>query len=258
MKKLLLAVCLAFLGTQAFSAPDAQAWTHTGYFTRVIVLGHNFDRVTVTASGCYLHFTVYFNAPYYKYQSDYHMNYYRFQAKVTLGTGAWIRTPVFYNSAPGRREYTYTHNTSDQGCWAVRYSRVSYLVVHGCQGRSCYVRPIDSGPNRRTTNTWTDTGYFTNLWVKGYQFSSLTANNLSYNPCKMMLKISFTSPTSYRHNMRATVTLGRGYRAKTITSPLFYNAGYGNREYTFYYDTTPYGCWGSSFRKVAYLHVQVW
>lgn len=138
-KALVFAFALAMITTVAYQQ-DAQAWSHTGYFTRVIVLNHNFHKVRVNNGGCYLYFTVYFSAPGWKYSSpSYHMNYYRFQAKVTMSGGAWIRTPVFYNNAPGERTYTYTHNTGPQGCWAVRYHQVTYLQAVACRGRGCRV-----------------------------------------------------------------------------------------------------------------------
>ena len=248
-----LAVMMVALGVLA-TGTVANAWTDFGNFTQVRVLDHNFERVRVRSSGCFLYFTVYFYAPYYRYQSSYQENYFRFQAKVELDRGAWVRTPLFFNGAPGRREYTYTYNTAHQGCWGMRYHRVRHLTVNGCQGRGCYVRPVTT----QTQPTWNDTGYFHNLWVKGYRFSSVNGANLSYNTCKLKFTVKFSSPSTFRHNIRATVTLGAGYRAKIVTSPMFYNSGVGEREYTWYHDTAPDGCWGSSFRKVRHLQVKVW
>ena len=144
MRKLLVfAFAVALSASAMLYSTDASAWTHTGYFTRVRVLDHNFNRVKVYNSGCYLHFQVYFYAPSYRYRSgSYRLNYYRFQAKVTMSGGAWIRTPVFGNSSLGNLTYTYTHNRGPQGCWGTRYHKVKYLVVHSCRGRGCYVRPV--------------------------------------------------------------------------------------------------------------------
>lgn len=138
MKKTLVA--LAVLFSVSLLAPSfANAWSNRGYFN-LYVLGHRFHSVKVKSgtyrygTQCQLFITVKFWAPT--------PVYHRFQARVTLGSGAWIRTPVFYNQGFGERRYTYTYDTGPQGCWATSYNRVTYLRVHGCSGYGCYLRPL--------------------------------------------------------------------------------------------------------------------
>lgn len=138
MKRTLLALLL-LAGTLAMLPEDATAWRNRGYFN-VHVLGHRFHAVAVRNGSfrdntqCVLKVKVKFWSP----TSYYH----RWQAKVVMDNGAWIRTPVFFNMGYGQRIYNYTFDTSYQGCWATRYHAVSHLKVSGCMGQGCYLRPV--------------------------------------------------------------------------------------------------------------------
>lgn len=61
----------------------------------------------------------------------------RFQNKVKFKTGAWLRTDVWNNSLAGKRKYTYTLDTTNDGCWGAKAQMPAYLWVESCWGTSC-------------------------------------------------------------------------------------------------------------------------
>lgn len=120
--------------------PPPTSWNDTATFSTLSVLGHHFHTALVRNGSpqantqCTLFFRIKFTSP----TSYYH----RFQAKITMSGGAWVRTRAFFNQGYGERVYRFNYDTSAQGCWAQRYHRITYLTVHGCTGYGCYVRPI--------------------------------------------------------------------------------------------------------------------
>ncbi|MCA9522388.1 MAG: hypothetical protein KC609_15510 [Myxococcales bacterium] len=120
--------------------PPPSSWNDRATFSSLHVLGHHFHTATVRngsygdGTQCSLYFKVSFFAP-----STY---YHRFQTKLMMSGGAWVRSPVFFNQGYGQREYRFSFDTTNQGCWARRYHRITFMTVHGCSGYGCYVRPI--------------------------------------------------------------------------------------------------------------------
>ncbi|MBC8343797.1 MAG: hypothetical protein H8E61_07435 [Bacteroidetes bacterium] len=141
MKNLFLTLILIFglsltSHNQSFVS-DGGEWTSSRDFD-VTLYGNNFHTVILTSYPsypCEVHVKVKFYAP--------NNEYYRFQLKVTLESGAWLRSEVFYNSTWGEREFTWSYNTDSQGCWGQSYQAPSYLNVHGCEGYDCPVRGFD-------------------------------------------------------------------------------------------------------------------
>ncbi len=111
-------------------------WSDVGDTTNpLIVLGHQFKTATI-ANGysdkgdlCVMYATVEFVAPYTEYL--------RFQAKITMTNGAWIKSPIFYNDAAGSRQFTFSFNTAADGCWAAQRHYTGNLHVAACRGAGC-------------------------------------------------------------------------------------------------------------------------
>ena len=133
MKKVLLSlVFLAFVCVPM----TAKAWNSTANFN-VYLYGNNFHHVemqSLYSNQCVIEIVVKFYSP--------NANYYKFQAKVTTKSGAWLRSEVFFNSAYGEREFRWTYNTADQNCWGSGFQEPSYLEVHGCEGNTCTPQPF--------------------------------------------------------------------------------------------------------------------
>lgn len=111
-------------------------WIDSGNTTNpLIVLGHEFRAATIQngypdkGDLCVLYATVEFTAPYNEYM--------RFQAKVTMSNGAWIKSPIFYNDSAGSRQFTFSYNTGNEGCWAATQHYTSNLHVAACRGVDC-------------------------------------------------------------------------------------------------------------------------
>ncbi len=111
-------------------------WIDTGDTTNpLVVLGHQFRTATIQngyaekGDLCVLYATVEFTAPYSEYM--------RFQAKITMSNGAWIKSPIFYNDMAGNREFTFSFNTGNDGCWAATRHATQNLHVAACRGANC-------------------------------------------------------------------------------------------------------------------------
>jgi hypothetical protein len=50
---------------------------------------------------------------------------------------------VFGNRGPGRRVYTYRHDTSGEDCWAKKEAHVIHVDVEGCRGKTCSVKEFE-------------------------------------------------------------------------------------------------------------------
>lgn len=111
-------------------------WSDSGNTTDpLFVLGHQFQTASLengySEKGdlCVLYATVEFTAP--------RDEYVRFQAKITMSNGAWIKSPIFYNDAAGSRKFTFSFNTGNDGCWGAERHGTANLHVAACRGANC-------------------------------------------------------------------------------------------------------------------------
>lgn len=133
MKYSALLIGLALVATA--NPAVARGWQRSAPFN-VWADGYKFHRVDVKnmSMGCKVTIAVQFKSP--------NTRYVRFQAKVTFKSGAWVRTSIFHNEHAGWRQFTYQHETKNQGCWGNRAQTPSYLQVSYCYGRNCTVPPV--------------------------------------------------------------------------------------------------------------------
>ncbi len=111
-------------------------WSDVGDTTNpLVVLGHQFHTATIgngypdQGNLCIIFATVEFVAPYDEYM--------RFQAKITMSNGAWIKSPIFFNDAAGSRKYSFNFDTSPDGCWGAQRHYTANLHVAACRGANC-------------------------------------------------------------------------------------------------------------------------
>ena len=116
---------------------DANAWKANGRI-RYDVLGWKFSKVKVQngrldSEKCKIELTLFFKAP--------SIDLIRFKALVKFKSGASMWTPNFENRAIGKRKYSFTFDTTEQGCWAKKKQRPVSLGVLGCfperEGADC-------------------------------------------------------------------------------------------------------------------------
>ena len=114
----------------------ALAWSQSASF-ETHVHGHAFSRVNIQSHDCQLRVGLPFDAPEaaYKHEAP-TRNVYRFHARIKLD-GQSFETPVFQNSAPGARSYSYVKDTKDEGCWAKDEHQLRGVDVEGCRGAGC-------------------------------------------------------------------------------------------------------------------------
>ncbi len=125
-------------GLVLFAPLAAFGWSErAGFETRIH--GHDFSNVAVESSGeCSLKVRVQFDAPADGYKSESAARrFYRFHVRTKLEGGRALVTRVFNNSASGARAYTYTHDTSAEGCWAKQPQKIIGIDVEGCRGAGC-------------------------------------------------------------------------------------------------------------------------
>ena len=119
---------------------QALAWVFEIQFGAT-VNDHKFHRIKAEGNECALKVKLSFTAPEREYDSRAkNRNYHRFKARVLFQNGKAIVTPVFGNSAPGKRAYTYTHDTSGEACWAKEKTAVKDIDIEGCRARGCKVK----------------------------------------------------------------------------------------------------------------------
>lgn len=113
-------------------------WINVGSSTggRLIVLGNEFRAATIQngfpdrGDVCVLYVTVEFTAPYDELM--------RFQARLTMTNGAWLKSPVFSNQAAGSRQYVFPpYDTRNEGCWGAQPHQTQNLHVAACRGIDC-------------------------------------------------------------------------------------------------------------------------
>lgn len=120
----------------------ALAWSQSASFeTRIH--GHSFSRVTVESRGCELQVKLPFEAPAQAYEHEAAArNIYRFHARIKLDKGHELETPVFQNSVPGARQYSFVKDTTTAGCWAKDEHQLRAVDVEGCRGGGCRPDPF--------------------------------------------------------------------------------------------------------------------
>lgn len=119
------------------------SWTQTSKLATT-VHEHEFDRVTVQSSECSLTLKLEFSAPESGYQDRAkNRNRYHFKARVKLDDGRRVDSVEFKTSTPGRKRWTWVHDTSSEGCWAKQKPALRQVVVNGCRGRGCPVPELD-------------------------------------------------------------------------------------------------------------------
>jgi hypothetical protein len=111
-------------------------WSDSGNTTNpLVVLGHEFRAATIQngysdkGDACVIYATVEFSAP--------RSEILRFQAKITMSNGAWVKSPIFFNDSAGNREFTFNYDTSRDGCWGATHHSASNLHVAACRGAGC-------------------------------------------------------------------------------------------------------------------------
>ena len=118
---------------------DSPPWSAQGTFSSLYVLGHRFHTVNVNnGSGgdrCRLYLKVDFSSPAYAYH--------RFQAKVIMTDGSWVKSPVFINRSAGERTYRFQVDTSPSNCWGGTRHTVLKLRVAGCRNPGCVLQALD-------------------------------------------------------------------------------------------------------------------
>ncbi|MCB0257558.1 MAG: hypothetical protein KDI55_27865 [Anaerolineae bacterium] len=117
-------------------------WSDEGTTTNpLIVLGHRFNTARIgngypdKGDVCTIYATVEFTAPYNEYV--------RFQAKITMTDGSWVKSPIFFNETAGSRKYTFKYDTSNDNCWGGRRHYAGNLHVGACRGMNCTPRIDD-------------------------------------------------------------------------------------------------------------------
>jgi len=130
-------LAVALFATASAVSVASLAWTQSAPFeTRVH--GHAFSRVVLESRDCVLDVRLPFDAPEAAYKNDAAptRNVYRFHARIKLDDQTF-ETPIFQNSAPGARSYTYAKDTSAEACWAKREHQLRAVDVEGCRGAGC-------------------------------------------------------------------------------------------------------------------------
>jgi hypothetical protein len=128
-------------GTAGGTPADAESWANDLAPT-VSVNKHAFHDVTARAQGCNIRFGLFFTAPEDQYNDPRNKvrNTHNFQARVRLGDHR-IDSPRFVNRAGGERWFSWTFDSSAQGCWAKDAQKLWKLDVVGCRGERC---PLES------------------------------------------------------------------------------------------------------------------
>jgi len=115
------------------------SWTQ-GSAIQARVHAHEFDRVSIQSQDCSLTAKVWFSAPESGYTDRSKVrNVYRFRARVKLDGGREMTSGEFRTSTPGRKVWTWTHDTSADGCWAKQKPPLRQVLVEGCRGKGCPV-----------------------------------------------------------------------------------------------------------------------
>lgn len=136
------ALATALLLGAAFATPSASAsqpWSTT-IRSNTTVHEHSFDRLLVKGDGCTVSVKVSFDAPAKAYQASVPArNSYLFRARVKLKGGQEVASEVFRSGSPSRRGFTFTQDTTADGCWAKEKNAPIDLKVVGCRGKRCRV-----------------------------------------------------------------------------------------------------------------------
>jgi len=115
------------------------AWTQSSSIA-TSVHSHAFDRVSVKSSECSLELALEFSAPESGYRDrSANRNRYYFEARVKFDGDHHADSVKFKTSKPGRKRWTWTHDTSADGCWAKQKPALRQVIVDGCRGKGCTV-----------------------------------------------------------------------------------------------------------------------
>lgn len=127
-----------------FVAMPALAWAWSqSALINVKVHDHVFDRVSIEAKECSVTAKLHFEAPGQGYASGQReRDYHRFKGRIRLTEGRALVSPVFGNPKAGRRVYTFTQDTSAEGCWAKEQHKLQGVDVEACRGRRCEPEPF--------------------------------------------------------------------------------------------------------------------
>lgn len=136
MKKGLLALIVAALSV-VMLADTAFAWKASAR-AKYNVLGWKFHKVKAQngrlgTEKCKIELTFFWKSPA--------VDPIRFKALIEFKSGATMWTPEFTDSAIGKRKYSYTVDTTAQGCWGSKKQRPVKIAVLGClpqtEGKDC-------------------------------------------------------------------------------------------------------------------------
>lgn len=107
----------------------------------VTVNGHSFHHARVEGAGCNVSVTLSFDAPDKGYSDPKNLvrNYHQFRARVRFAKGQTVTSKVFGNKAAGERTYSFTDDTSADGCWSKQPGKLVKVDVIGCRQRGCDV-----------------------------------------------------------------------------------------------------------------------
>ena len=133
----------ALIGGALLAVPVlAWAWSQSALIN-VKVHDHTFDRVRIASSDCSVTAHLHFGAPKDGYDSGTReRNYHRFKAGIRLTNDQAIVSPLFGNPKPGRRMYTFTYDTTSEGCWAKEQHKLKGVDIEACRGRRCEPEPF--------------------------------------------------------------------------------------------------------------------
>lgn len=127
----------ATLACILFTPLAALAWKSGADFETGIH-GHDFSRADLESDQCTVKVQVLFDAPAEGYRHEAPArNVYRFHVRMKLDDGHQVVTRVFNNRSPGARAYSYTLDTTADGCWAKQERKLQGIDVEGCRGAGC-------------------------------------------------------------------------------------------------------------------------
>jgi hypothetical protein len=86
---------------------------------------------------------LHFDAPFERYKSeDPSKNFYRFRAQLKLSDGRTFLSEPFNNETGGLRVMAFTHDSTEDGCWAKEPHKLRKLEVNACRGKDCGLEPF--------------------------------------------------------------------------------------------------------------------
>lgn len=131
---------LLVLGAVACCPALALAWTSGSPFSAT-VHNHTFSRVDAESDECSIKAKLQFTAPAEQYREPNAVrNYYRFKARLRFASGKQAASPIFFSKKPGNHSFSFSADTTAEGCWSKNEQKIIGVDVEGCRGQGCTVR----------------------------------------------------------------------------------------------------------------------